>query len=116
VDIFDKARKALGDLAQSASDQARSLHVQGDMSQVEQEMDRQYIEAGKRARTLWGQRLILDTDFGILMKRIDELDQELERLRTEMFSNKPAPAACAGCGEKLTPEDKFCRKCGKPVG
>jgi hypothetical protein len=116
MDIFDKARRALGDLAQSASAQAQIIQLQARMGEIESELTRQYAEAGRRARELWRQRLFADPDFEILMTRITNLQQELERLRIETTAaappQPPAPRVCAQCGTELSPNDRFCGGCG----
>jgi uncharacterized small protein (DUF1192 family) len=91
MDIFDRARRALGDLAQSASTQAQIIQLQARLGETESEVERQYAEAGRKARELWRHRLILDADFEILMTRITELQKEQERLRAEMAAASSAP-------------------------
>ena len=91
MDIFDRARRALGDLAQSASTQAQIIQLQTRLGEAESELERQYGEAGRKARELWRQRLIHDADFEILMTRITALLQEQERLRAEMGAASTAP-------------------------
>jgi len=83
MDIFDRARRALGDLAQSASEQARLLKLQSQMGEIESQLDGQLVEVARRARQLWQRREFSDSDFEILMKRVDELEAELDRLRQE---------------------------------
>lgn len=116
MDIFDRARRALGDLAQSASTQAQIIQLQTRMGEIESELTRQYAEAGRRARELWRQRLFADADFEILMTRITTLQQELEQLRTEVTNvvsaQPPPPRTCAQCGAELDPRDRFCGTCG----
>jgi len=120
MDIFDRARKALGDLAQTASTQARVLQLQTRMGEIEAELERQYAEAGRRAKELWRQRAFADTDFEVLMNRVRSLEQELEQLRLEMgqvqqAATTPRPGVCRECGRALEPEDRFCRGCGAQV-
>ncbi|HEY3397919.1 MAG TPA: hypothetical protein VGM19_09715 [Armatimonadota bacterium] len=121
MDIFDRARKALGDLAQSASSSAQVLQLQAKMGEVETNLDRQYREAGRRARELWrahGQ--LTDSDFELFMTRISDLEREMERLRAqvnEVQSAEPAgPPVCADCGQELDADDAFCRGCGRAKG
>ncbi len=119
MDIFDRARRALGDLAQSASTQAQIIQLQTRMGEIESELTRQYTEAGRRARELWRQRLFTDADFEILMTRITTLQQDLEQLRAEVSAvasaQPPPPRACAQCGAELDPNDRFCGGCGAVV-
>jgi uncharacterized small protein (DUF1192 family) len=95
MDIFDRARRALGDLAQSASTQAQIIQLQTRLGQTETELERQYAEAGRKARELWRRRLILDGDFEILMTRITALHKEQERLRAEMTTASAGPPSGA---------------------
>ncbi len=120
MDIFDRARRALGDLAQSASTQATIIQLQTRMGELQSELERQYGEAGRRARELWRARLFTDTDFEVLMTRITNLQQELEQLRAQVNEayqggKSAAPAACSACGFPLESDDRFCRGCGAAV-
>ena len=117
MDIFDRARRALGDLAQSASTQATVLQLQTRMGEIQTELERQYGEAGRRARELWRARVFTDSDFEILMTRITNLQQELEGLRAEVneayqAGQQPRPGVCSECGRRLETQDRFCRGCG----
>ena len=117
MDIFSRARRALGDLAQSASTQATVLQLQTRMGELQSEVERQYGEAGRRARELWRARLFADSDFEILMTRITNLQQELEQLRAQVneayqAGQEPRPGVCSECGRALEPDDRFCRGCG----
>ena len=91
MDIFDRARQALGDLAQSASEQAKLLNLQSQMGETERQIDEQLMEAARRARQLWQRREFSDTDFKILMKRVAELEAKLDRLRQEANDLRQAP-------------------------
>ncbi len=117
MDIFDRARRALGDLAQSASTQATVLQLQTRMGEIQTELERQYGEAGHRARELWRARVFTDSDFEILMTRITSLQQELDQLRAQVdevyqADQQPRSGVCAECGRSLEPNDGFCRRCG----
>ena len=120
MDIFDRARKAIGDLAQSASTQGRILQIQGELAQLEEDLERQQREAGIIARQLWLQKKFVDHDFEVVARHILELEQEMERLRAEMNTVQqeglPERAArCGQCGRELSAEDQFCRGCGAAV-
>ena len=95
MDLFDRARRALGDLAQSASTQAQIIQLQARLGEAESDLEHQYAEAGRKARELWRRRLILDADFEILMTRITELQKEQERLRAEMTTASSGPPSGA---------------------
>ena len=51
----------------------------------------------------------------------DEIDRELEQLRSERQSEAPAPAdasdtiACPECDKQLEAEARFCSRCGTPI-
>jgi hypothetical protein len=120
MDIFDKARKALGDLAQTASTQGRVLQLQGELAQTELSLEREQREAGIAARQLWRERKFGDTDFEVIMQRITELEKRMETLRAEVntVQQEGVPERtkrCGQCGRELAAEDEFCRGCGAQV-
>jgi hypothetical protein len=117
MDLFNRARKAFTDLASSASAQGRIFQVQAELADLETDLEHQQREAGRIARTLWRQRKFADTDFEIIMRRITEIEKEMEAKRAEVNElqqeSAPAPAErCGQCGRELDPEDEFCRGCG----
>lgn len=117
MDLFDRARKAFTDLASSASAQGRILQVQAELAQLETELERQQREAGILARQLWRSRRFADTEFEVVMRRITEIEKEMEDRRAEVNrlqqeSAAPREERCPECGRGLDPEDEFCRSCG----
>ena len=85
MDIFGEAKKALQSLGSSVAQQAEYVKLQTRMGNLETDLERQYAEAGKRARTLWGMRKVTDKDLDVLMKRITNIEQEMEELREEII-------------------------------
>ncbi|MCD6350587.1 MAG: hypothetical protein J7M26_00600 [Armatimonadetes bacterium] len=81
---LDRARKALEDVAQSASVEAEVLRLQTRLGSLESERERQFAEAGKRARELQRQRRVLDDELNVILKRIDEIEAEMEQLRAKV--------------------------------
>jgi hypothetical protein len=80
---LERARRVIGELAHSASAGARQLQLDLQIGRLEQERERQFAEAGRRARTLYRAGRIADDELGVILKRIDELDAALEQLRAE---------------------------------
>ncbi len=84
MSFWDKAKKAVDDAAASVNREAKQLAKHGEIGQLEEEIQRQYAEIGKRARELYGQRELLDPEVGVLVKRIQELEQQIQKLREEL--------------------------------
>ena len=84
MSLWDKAKKALDSAATSVNREAKQLAKHGEIGQLEEEIQRQYAEIGKRARELYGQRQLLDSEIGVLVKRIQELEQQVQKLREEL--------------------------------
>ncbi len=82
--FWDKAKKALDGAASSMNKEAKSLGKHYQISQLETEMERQYAEIGKRARTLYKLREVADADIGVLVKRIDDLEEQVQQLRGDI--------------------------------
>jgi hypothetical protein len=92
MSFFDKARKALGDAAAAVSNQAEQLSVQAQLGNLESERDRQYIELGKRAQELRNARAFLDEETDVLLKRIADIEKQMEELRKQLFGTEQPPA------------------------
>ena len=83
MDILDEAKKALQSLADSATGQVDYMKLQARLGKLETELERQLQEVGKRARDLYRMRQISDRQMGVLMKRIDEIEEQIEELREQ---------------------------------
>ena len=79
--FWDKAKKVVDQAADSVNREAKSASKQYEISKIEGEIDRQYVEMGKRAHELYGQRELLDSEIGVIAKRIAALEVELEEGR-----------------------------------
>ncbi len=78
---LDRARQAIGDVAHSASVEAEIIKIQTQLGGLETERERQYAEAGKRARELYRARQVLDEELGVILQRVDDIEAQLEELR-----------------------------------
>jgi len=81
VSWLDRARQAIGDVAHSASVEAEIIKIQTQLGGLETERERQYAEAGKRARELYRARQVLDEELGVILQRVDDIEAQLEELR-----------------------------------
>lgn len=59
------------------------LRLQAQLGQMEEERERQYAEAGRRAHELYRAGRIHDQELGVILNRIDELDAAIEELRAQ---------------------------------
>ncbi len=81
---LDQARKFISDVARSASEEAQLLKLQTQLARLEEEKERQYAQAGRRAQELYRAHRIVDDELGVILKRIDEIDAALDELRAEV--------------------------------
>ena len=84
MDILGQVKKAWDSLADSAMQQADFVQLQTRLANLEAERERQLVEAGKRARERWLARKIADRELDTLMRRITDIDRQLEDLREEI--------------------------------
>jgi hypothetical protein len=82
--FFDKLKQAAGQIADGASRQVDLLKLQSELGNVETQMERQYAEAGRRARELYRRKLILDSEMDVLMQRIDGYEAQVMELREQV--------------------------------
>jgi len=81
---LDSVRKAIGGVAHSAAVGAEVIKLQAALANLEEERERQYAEAGKRARELHRAHLVLDEELGVILKRVNEIEAQMEELRGEV--------------------------------
>ncbi len=87
MDIFGEAKKAFQLLADGAVQQADYLKLQARLGKLDEEKQRQLVEVGKRAEELWQARQIKDRTLDILMKRITDIDEQMDALRQEIIKH-----------------------------
>lgn len=143
MDLFDKAREAFAQVTAEVSRGAEYLSLQTQIGNVSDELERQLVEVGKRARELAAQGVVRDATLDLLLKRCDALDAQLMELRqkaqeAQAAAPPPPPAVppppgapappppasppaaeaaktCAACGAQLAASAKFCAECGAKV-
>lgn len=81
--FWDKVGKAIGSAADSLEKEVRTAGKQYELGQLEGEIERQYVEMGKRAHELYGQRELLDAEIEVIAKRIAKLEEQMDELRRE---------------------------------
>ncbi len=111
--FFDRLKHAAENLADGASRQVNVLKLQNELGTVEAEADRMYAEAGRRGRELFRRKLIMDSEFAVIMRRIDALEEQLTELRGRVqavqqstgsgSADMPAPAAPTAAAPPVAP-------------
>ena len=81
--FWDKVGKAIGSAADSLEKEVRTAGKQYELGQLEGEIERQYVEMGKRAHELYRQRELLDAEVEVIAKRIARLEEQMDELRRE---------------------------------
>ncbi len=92
MNLFDKAREALGQAAAAVSSGAEQLSIQAQLGNLESELERQFVEVGKRARELRQQGAFVDGQMDVLLRRVVQIEEQMEELRKQALTGQaPAP-------------------------
>lgn len=145
MSLFDKARAALGQAAAAVSRETEVLSLQAQLGNLDEENDRILIEVGKRARDLKRQGVIKDPQLESLLRRVEQIEEEMMDLRRKVAESQtrpveatapppppPAPAGpalavstaappaatktCPKCNQVLAASAHFCDRCGAKLG
>ena len=81
--IFDRAREALGQAAAAVSKGAEDLSLQAQLGSLDSELERQFVEIGKRARELSRAGALQDQQIEILVRRVVQLEEQMMELRRQ---------------------------------
>ncbi|MDR1066656.1 MAG: zinc ribbon domain-containing protein [Clostridiales bacterium] len=106
---FSKLAK---DVTKSSSDFLKTTKMNMQISSEEGKLNDVYIEIGKKVSDIYCCGGSIGGGFDELYKKIKEIEdriQELNRIIEETKGEK----TCAGCGETISREVKFCPKCGQ---
>ncbi|MCE5217005.1 zinc-ribbon domain-containing protein [bacterium] len=82
--LFDRFKHAAEQVVDSASRQGQVLQLQSKLGHVQEDIERQYAEAGKRVREMHRARQVADSQLLVIMERVDELEKEMEGLRQQV--------------------------------
>jgi hypothetical protein len=142
ADWLKKANEMLGDIAGQAGRQAEILQLQAKLGSLDNDLERVYIEAGKRAEELVQQRQVLDEELRVILDRARVIRDEMMELRQKTQDLRgpeqpeepagvpeavepptptaaPAPAVPTRVEATAVPEEeaghKFCTQCGEKV-
>lgn len=140
-DWLKRANELLGDLAGQAGRQAETVQLQAKLGSLDNDLDRVYIEASKRAEELLKARQIYDDELRVILERARVINEEMMELRQKVqdLRHTPDPAqpeapeapsaprpprpsatpedaagqrTCAQCGEKVATHVVSCPHCG----
>lgn len=90
--LFDKARAALGQAAAAVSRETEVLSLQAQLGNLDEETERLLIEVGKRARELKRQGLLKDPQLDSLLRRVEQIEEEMMDLRRKVAEAQTRPA------------------------
>ena len=74
MNLFDKAREAFGQAAAAVSKEAENMSLQAQLGNLDSELERQFIEVGKRARELRQQGRFADDQVDLLLRRVVQIE------------------------------------------
>lgn len=130
-DFLKQAGEALSGLAGEAGRQAEVLKLQATLGSLDDDLERVFIEAGKRARELLIMRQIHDEELKVILERariieaeMMEVRQQIQDLRAGKPKPEAAPAApsaedgtrtCPECETAVPTGSRFCPNCGVRV-
>jgi len=121
MDWLEKAKQAVAGIGREVGRQADVLGLHNEIGKLQEEIDRNYAEAGRRARQLVRERQLLDGEIRTILKRIDEAEAQIMELRKQLRDSEsgagPAPAPdshhqCGQCGANVAADTRFCPNCG----
>jgi len=95
MNLFDKAREAFGQAAAAVSTQAEQLSLQAQLGNLDGELERQFVEVGKRARELRREGRFADNEIDILLRRVVQIEEQMDELRRQSLTGEAPPAAPA---------------------
>lgn len=93
------------------------INIKDRVSQKEEQRMKLIVSLGEKYYFLYRNGLVEDSEVQKIGAEIQELDKSIFsdlKLIEEKSGNKTQYRKCE-CGAPLTPEDKFCRSCGKEV-
>jgi len=127
-DFLKRAGEALSGLAGEAGRQTEILKLQSTMGSLDDDLDRVFIEAGKRARELLTMRQIHDEELKVILERARVIEGQMMEVRQQiqdLRQGKPkaeasvdAPSAeegartCPECQSAVPAGSRFCPNCG----
>jgi len=142
-DFLKQMGRAVEGLAGEAGRQAEILKFQARIGSLDDDLDRVFIEAGKRARELLTMRQIHDDELRVILERAKTIEAEMMEVRGQIQdlrqgqpkaeapvaeapvaeapdAEKPdagAPGAkCSECGTAVPEDSTFCPNCGVRLG
>lgn len=106
--LFDRIKQVAGQVADTAQRQVEIMQDQGKIARLQEEIDKNLIEAGKRARELVRTRKLADADLALTLTRIESLEAEIEEVRNQVQAlqqgGTAAPPAAADAGQTGPPQ------------
>jgi len=132
-DFLKQAGESLSGLAGEAGRQTEILKLQSTMGSLEDDLDRVFIEAGKRARELLTMRQVHDDELKVILERARTIEAQMMEVRQQIQDlrqgkpkaeaaaaepPRPAEAAtrtCPDCRTAVPAASKFCPNCGVRV-
>ncbi len=94
--FWDQVGKAIGSAADGIQKEVKTAGRQYELGKLEQQIERQYVEMGKRAHELYRQRQLIDADIEMIAKRIAGLEEQVDELRKQSLEDGKQPEPNAG--------------------
>lgn len=88
MNLFDKAREAVAQAAAAVSKEAEGLSLQAQLGNLESELERQFVEIGKRARELRAEGRFTDQHIDILLRRVVDIEEQMMDLRRQSLTGR----------------------------
>jgi len=121
MDWLHKAREAVEGIGREVSKQADALSLNSQIGRLQEEAERNYAEAGRRAKQLVRERQLFDDEIKVILKRTEEIEAQIMELRKQLHgleqdagevAAQQADRQCPQCRHDLQEDAMFCPNCG----
>lgn len=109
--VGDVAEKTYKTVADKSNQMIKGAKLKMQMADIEEEIALMYSDFGKRIYDMYKEGLVVD-GFEKDCKKVEKMFKEIESLETKSLQNKNL-RKCAGCGETIPLDSKFCPTCGE---
>ncbi len=109
--VGDVAASTYKTVADKSNQMIKNAKLKMQISEIEEEIALMYSDFGKRIYKSYEEGIVVE-GFEKECKKIEKMFKEIDTLETKGLQNKNL-RKCAGCGETIPLDSKFCPTCGE---